>query len=363
MSDQTTKSASNADVKLPTVKELLEAGVHFGHETKRWNPAFGDYIFTKRGKFHIIDLEKTLDKLEIALNFLIKAASEGDILIVGTKRQAREIVKEEATRCGAHFVINRWIGGQVTNFDRIAKSIRKLRSIEEKLDGDISEYNQQQLSVLRREWARLDRLFGGVKQLEKIPSAVVLIDALYEKIPLRELSVANVPVIALVDSNTDPAGLEYPVPGNDDAIKSVKLFMRFFADAILAGNKGNGIKHFFKDFSTVGIKAEDLKESKEEKKVSTSMTHKKSEEEVVKPEKETVKEEAGKPIAKTTKKATAKSAPVEKGVRESRKKAVKKVVKAKVAAKKTVKKVKKTKKASSSKKTAVKKETKGKSKK
>ncbi|MDD3647836.1 MAG: 30S ribosomal protein S2 [Candidatus Dojkabacteria bacterium] len=333
MTDTTSKSASYAAIKLPTVKDLLEAGVHFGHETKRWNPAFEDYIFTKRGEFHIIDLEKTLEKLDEALKFITKAAAEGEILIVGTKRQARGIVKEEATRCGAHFVINRWIGGQVTNFDRISTSIKKLRSIEEKLEGDIEEYSQQELSTLRREWARLDRLFGGVKQMDRVPGAVIIIDALYEKIPLKEIRVANVPVVALVDSNTDPAGIEYPVPGNDDAIKSVKLFMKYFADAVLAGNKGNGVKHFFKDYSTVGIKAEDLKQKSVAKEVSKKVQEK---EEIKK--KQVVSKEEEKAVTKKPTKTSTKTVPTKKVKKATKTTSAKGKIKAGTGTKKATKK-------------------------
>lgn len=359
MTDAKSKSASAADKKLPTVKDLLEAGVHFGHETKRWNPSFRDYIFTKRGKFHIIDLKQTLEKLEEAMNFLEKVSSDGEIMIVGTKRQARDTVKEEAVRCGAHFVTNRWVGGQVTNFQRISKSIKKLRDIENQLSGDISEYSQQQLSVLRREWGRLNRLFGGVKTLETPPKAVVLIDALYERMPLMELKVAEIPVVALVDSNTNPKGIDYPVPGNDDAIKSVKLFMRYFADAILRGNKGKGVEHELEDYSTIGVKSTERKSAESEEKMSATAKAKALKEKVKK-EKKKSSTKAGKSGEKKSraksevKRKTKKVKKAASKKKKSKSKRIKKTKKSSVTTKKVKRKKKKaskTKKSSKSKNT------------
>lgn len=266
MAEKTT--TKKTAVQLPTVKDLLEAGAHFGHETKRWNPQYAEFIYTKRGGFHIIDLENTCRRLGEASVFLQKAAKGGDIIMVGTKRQARDIVREEAIRCGAHFITNRWVGGLVTNFEVVHRGIKRLREIEEKLGGDLEGLTQQNLSVLRREWARLERLFGGVKTLDKLPSAIVVIDAYYERIAVRESKGAGIPVVVLVDSNTDPTGIDYPVPANDDAIKSVQLFTRCFAEAILAGNQGKGVKHEFKDFERVGVKevSKKVEEVEEEKK-------------------------------------------------------------------------------------------------
>lgn len=280
---------SKQKVNLPSVKKLLEAGAHFGHETKRWHPAYKKYIFTKRGDFHIIDLEKTLEKMQEALDFITEQASKGEILIIGTKRQARDIVRQEAIRCGAHFVINRWVGGLITNFDEIQKSIRRLRKTEKILSGNVDEYSQQRLSVLRKEWARLDRLFGGVKTMERLPQAVVVIDAMYERIPVREVKTSEIPIVGLVDSNTNPKDIDYPIPANDDAIKSVRLFVTYIADAILMGNKGKGVEHEFEDYSMVGIKAEDRKDTEEEKE-KEKPTNKKKEKKSKTKSKETKKE-------------------------------------------------------------------------
>lgn len=313
MSGKKTEKAIN---KLPTVKEMLEAGVQFGHETKRWNPNFAEYIYTKRGKFHIIDLEKTLKMLSEAMKFLTDTSRKGkEVLIIGTKRQARDIVKEMAVRCGAHYVTNRWVGGLMTNFDVIQKSVARLREIEEDLSKDTKRYSQQQLSVLRREWARLDRLFSGVKYLKKAPDVIVVIDAHYDKIVVREAKAAKVPIIAIVDSNTDPRGIDYVIPANDDAIKSINLFAKYLADAILKGNEGKGVKHEFIDLSTVGIKEKDIKK---EKRVGMKKSDKKVE---VKKKTKSVKNVAKKRSTKkqTGMKKTAKAA--------KRKKTVKKVKK------------------------------------
>jgi len=266
------KSEKQTSISIPTVKEMLEAGVHFGHETKRWNPSFREYIFDKRGKFHVIDLEKTVENLKKALKYLVDISSKKEILFVGTKRQARDIMKEEATRCGAHFITNRWVGGLLTNFEIIHKGIRKLRKVEEKLSGNLKEYTPQELSVQRREWGRLDRLFGGVKFLDELPGVIVLIDPRFEWITVKEARVAKIPVVAVVDSNSNPNLVDYPVPGNDDAIKSIQLFSKVLADAVLVGNKGKGVQHVLADFSKVGVDKEGKKE--EEKRLKDTKKNK-----------------------------------------------------------------------------------------
>ncbi|MBN2015965.1 30S ribosomal protein S2 [Candidatus Dojkabacteria bacterium] len=311
------KAAKEPSIKLPTVKELLEAGVHFGHETKRWDPEFGEFIYTKRENFHIINLERTLEKFEEALEFLAKTAQGGDILIVGTKRQARDVVKEEAVRCGAHFVINRWVGGLISNYDTVHKSIKKLQDLEEKLSGDIKKYSQQRLAVMRREWGRLDRLYQGIKKLNKVPDAVVIIDAKYEKIVVREARSVGLPIVALVDSNTSPRRIEYPIPANDDAIKSVELMVKYIAQAILAGNKGKGVRHVFRDYSHVGIKLDsesgnaqaEKEEAKSAKQEGTEEKEKKAESKVRKASKTRTEKKPRKKTSvkkESTKKAKAK---------------------------------------------------------
>jgi len=343
MSEEKKAVSSASTIKLPTVSELLEAGAHFGHETKRWNPRFRDFIYTKRGGFHIINLEKTLEKFGEALKFIQSIAEKGgDIIIVGTKRQARDIVREEAVRCGAHFVVNRWVGGQVTNFETVGKGIENLRNIEKQLSGDISGLSQYDLSVLRREWARLDRLFGGVKQLAKRPDAVIIVDAHYENIAVKEARQAGVPIVAIVDSNTDFGLVDYPVPANDDAIKSLELFMKHFADVISAGYKGRGVKHEFTDYSKVGIKG-----------VEDAVPSAKSDTPEAAPEQLQKKEEVSKPSVAAKKEVDPKSTSKKKVT------AVKKTVKkAKTVKKKAVKKATVNKKTATKKKSAKKTTTK-----
>lgn len=319
-----TKSSKKSALSLPTVKELLEAGVHFGHEKKRWNPRFAEYVYNERGGFHIIDLEKTLVKLKEAGEFLRKKAKGGDIIFVGTKRQARDIVKDEAIRCGAHFVINRWVGGLLTNFETIHKGIKKLREVEKKLQGDITPYNQQQLSVLRREWGRFDRVYGGVKNLDEVPDVVVVIDAHFERITVREARSQGIPIVALVDSNTDPGGIDYSIPGNDDAIKSIKLFVNYLAECIIIGNKGKGVEHVFVDLSRVGVREEKegmiSKGEVIEPKISRSSRKRLTRDSKIKREERIIKKEV---------KAKSKIVKVKKKSRGKKKKIVKKSVKSK----------------------------------
>lgn len=300
MNKSSKKKASMPKIELPTPKDLLEAGAHFGHETKRWHPKYEEYIYASRGEFHIINIEKTIEELEKALKFLAKTASRNEVLFVGGKRQAREFVKQGAVEAGAHFIVNRWAGGLLTNFNMIKKSIKQLRELEEVLSGDLDEFTQQELAVLRREWGRLNRLFGGVKNMTRPPGAVVIIDAHYESIALRESIKKGIPIVALIDSNTDPSNIDYPVPANDDALKSVKLFMEYFVKAVKAGNRGKGVQYDFRDYSKVGIKISDLKkEDRQKREKINKKTFKKSED-----KKKSIKEEKRSTKKKSTKKKT-----------------------------------------------------------
>lgn len=260
--------------------------------------------------------------------------------MVGTKRQAREIVREQAIRSGAHFVVNRWVGGQITNFDTVGKGIKGLRDVEEKLSGDISEYTPYELAVLRREWGRLDRLFGGVKQLNKRPDVIVVIDAHFENIAIKEAKKAGIPIVAVVDSNTDHRGIQYPIPANDDAINAVQLLVTTLADAISAGNKGKGVKHEFTDFSKIGVEPKPDKSS--------------AKDDLETPEKE---DEA----SRETKKEEEGGTEASKKTKSSKKKAAGKT-KPEKKKKKTSTKASKTKKKSTKKKTSSKKKTKSKKK-
>ncbi len=245
---------STAQVAVPTVKELLEVGVQFGHESQRWNPKMSKYIYTSKNSIHIIDIHQTEQKLTDAVNFLADAASKGNVIFVGTKRQASDIVKEEAIRAGAYFISSRWAGGLLTNFNVVKKSLAKLDSLEKSFEEGIQGRTKYEVSVMKKEWERLNRLYEGIKSLNSKPTAVVIVDTRYEKAAVREARKIGVPVVALIDTNCDPDTADYIIPGNDDAIGSIRLILKTLADAVLAGNKGNGIKHNLVDYSKVEIK-------------------------------------------------------------------------------------------------------------
>jgi small subunit ribosomal protein S2 len=220
-----------------TMKELLEAGVHFGHQTKRWNPKMQKYIFGERNGIYIIDLQKTLKKFREAYAFVRDlAARGGTVLFVGTKKQAQETVFEEATRCGMFYVNHRWLGGTLTNFATIRKSIARLRRLEEM--GETGEYDRlpkKEVIHLERERTKLQNALVGIKTMDRLPDAVFIIDPKKEAIAVQEAQRLAVPIVAIVDTNCDPTGIDYPIPGNDDAIRSVRLITSRIADAVLEG--------------------------------------------------------------------------------------------------------------------------------
>jgi small subunit ribosomal protein S2 len=220
-----------------TMKELLEAGVHFGHQTKRWNPKMQKYIFGERNGIYIIDLQKTLKKFREAYAFVRDlAAGGGSVLFIGTKKQAQDTVFEEAGRCGMFYVNQRWLGGTLTNFATIRKSIGRLKKIEEmKESGDLDRLPKKEALELDRERQKLEKALVGIKAMEHLPSAVFIIDPRKEKIAVAEAQRLGIPIVAIVDTNCDPTGIDYPVPGNDDAIRAVRLITGRIADAILEG--------------------------------------------------------------------------------------------------------------------------------
>jgi small subunit ribosomal protein S2 len=221
------------------MKELLEAGVHFGHQTKRWNPKMQKYIFGERNGIYIIDLQKTLKKFREAYGFMRDLAAQGGtVLFVGTKKQAQEAVFEEATRCGMFYVNHRWLGGTLTNFATIRKSITRLKKLDEmKESGEYERLPKKEVLGLEREREKLERALVGIKQLERLPSAVFIIDPKKESIAVEEARRLAIPIVAIVDTNCDPTGIDYPVPGNDDAIRAVRLITSRMADAV---NEGRG---------------------------------------------------------------------------------------------------------------------------
>ena len=226
-------------VESTLMKSLLEAGVHFGHETKRWNPKMKKYIYGEKNKVYIIDLEKTRAALMKACEFLRKTASEGgSILFVGTKKQAQDIIKEEALRAGMYYVNQRWLGGMLTNFQTIKKSIKRLEDLERmKEDGTFAKLSKKETSQLNKEAFKLNKNLEGIRAMGKTPKAMFIIDSKKEEIAVKEAKKICIPIVALVDTNCDPDLIDYPIPGNDDAIRSIKLVTGIIADSILNGRQ------------------------------------------------------------------------------------------------------------------------------
>jgi small subunit ribosomal protein S2 len=220
-----------------TMRQMLEAGVHFGHQTRYWNPKMGPYIFGARGKIHIINLEKTLPLFTDAMNFISGLAQKrGNILFVGTKRSAREAVKEEATRCGMPFVAQRWLGGMLTNFRTVKQSIARLKELDAmESEGSYGKLVKHEILGLQREREKLEATLGGIKAMDRLPDALFVIDIGHENIAVLEAKKLGIPVIAVVDTNYDPALVDYAIPGNDDAIRAVQLYTRAAADSVLEG--------------------------------------------------------------------------------------------------------------------------------
>ena len=216
------------------IKELLDAGVHFGHQTKRWNPKMKQFIFEARNGIHIIDLSKTLAQLETACDFLAATVAKGNqVLFVGTKKQAQEAVREAAKACGQHYVTERWLGGTLTNFSTIKRSIARLKEIEKmEADGSINQFVKQEQSVLRREAARLTKYFEGIRTMDKFPAAMFVVDIKREHNAVAEARRLQIPLVAVVDTNCDPDLVTYPIAGNDDAIRSVRLVLSVIVQII-----------------------------------------------------------------------------------------------------------------------------------
>lgn len=223
-----------------SMKQLLEAGVHFGHQTRRWNPKMSRYIFTERNGIYIIDLQKTVKKVEEAYNFVRELAAEGKtVLFVGTKKQAQDSVKEEAERVGQYFVNQRWLGGTLTNFSTIQKRIDRLTQLETmEQDGTFDVLPKKEVIILNKEKERLEKFLGGIKGMKGIPGALFIIDPRKERIAVAEARKLGIPIVAIVDTNCDPDEIDYVIPGNDDAIRAVKLLTGKIADAILEGKQG-----------------------------------------------------------------------------------------------------------------------------
>ena len=220
-----------------TMRRMLEAGVHFGHQTRFWNPKMAQYIFGERNKIHIINLEKTLPLYTEATQFIRKVVADGGkILFVGSKRAARQAVSDEAVRCGMPYVSQRWLGGMLTNFKTIRQSIKRLRDLEEMTaEGATTDFTKKELLKLARERDKLEKALGGIKEMEALPDAVFIIDVGHEEIAVKEAQKLAIPVVAIVDTNCSPEGIDYPIPGNDDAMRAIQLYTQGLADAVLDG--------------------------------------------------------------------------------------------------------------------------------
>lgn len=223
-----------------SMKQLLEAGVHFGHQTRRWNPKMARYIFTERNGIYIIDLQKTVKKVEEAYNFVKELVADGGtVLFVGTKKQAQDSIKEEAERSGMFYINSRWLGGTLTNFETIKKRIERLHQLEAmETDGTFDVLPKKEVILLRKEKDRLEKFLGGIKHMKKLPDALFVVDPRKERIAVAEARKLGIPIVAIVDTNCDPDEVDYVIPGNDDAIRAVKLLTGKMADAILEANQG-----------------------------------------------------------------------------------------------------------------------------
>ena len=223
-----------------SMKQLLEAGVHFGHQTRRWNPKMAPYIFTERNGIHIIDLQKSVGKVDEAYKAISDIANEGGtILFVGTKKQAQDAVKTEAERCGMYYVNERWLGGMLTNFKTIQGRINRLKDIERMSeDGTFEVLPKKEVIQIKKEWEKLEKNLGGIKEMNKVPDAIFIVDPKKEKICVQEAHTLGIPLIGIADTNCDPEELDFVIPGNDDAIRAVKLIVAKMADAVIEANQG-----------------------------------------------------------------------------------------------------------------------------
>ena len=223
-----------------SMKQLLEAGVHFGHQTRRWNPKMAEYIFAERNGIYIIDLQKTVKKVDEAYFAVAEAIKEGgEILFVGTKKQAQDSIKEEAERCGMYYVNQRWLGGMLTNFETIKTRIARLKELEEmQADGTFEVLPKKEVAALLHEKEKLDKNLGGIKEMKKIPDVMFVVDPRKERIAIQEAHTLGIPIVAIVDTNCDPEEVDYVIPGNDDAIRAVKLIAAKIADAVIESKQG-----------------------------------------------------------------------------------------------------------------------------
>ena len=249
-----------------SMKQLLEAGVHFGHQTKRWNPKMVKYIFTARNGIYIIDLQKTVHKVDEAYDFLRDVSSRGKkVLFVGTKKQAQEAVKEEAVRSGSYYVDQRWLGGMLTNYATIKKRSKYLKDLkQQEKDGIFNSLPKKEVIDLKKEMEKLERFLGGIKEMNRLPGAMFIVDPKKERIAIAEAKKLGIPTVAIVDTNCDPDEIDYVIPGNDDAIRAVKLIAGSMADAIIEGHQATVDEEGFEDIAVAEEEAAKIEETDEE---------------------------------------------------------------------------------------------------
>ena len=243
-----TEDYNHGGIKMSVIsmKQLLEAGVHFGHQTRRWNPKMAEYIYTERNGIYIIDLQKSVGKVDEAYNAIYDVAAQGgSILFVGTKKQAQEAVKTEAERCGMYYVNERWLVGMLTNFKTIQSRINRLKEIEAmEADGTFDVLPKKEVIQLKKEQEKLEKNLGGIKNMKRIPDAIFIVDPKKEAICVQEAHILGIPLIGIVDTNCDPEEIDYVIPGNDDAIRAVKLIVSKMADAVIAANQGETAEEY-----------------------------------------------------------------------------------------------------------------------
>jgi len=239
-----TKQMEEKNMSVISMKQLLEAGVHFGHQTRRWNPKMAPYIYTERNGIYIIDLQKSVGKVDEAYQAISDVANEGGtILFVGTKKQAQDAIKTEAERCGMYYVNERWLGGMLTNFKTIKSRIARLKDIERMSeDGTFDVLPKKEVIQIKKEWEKLEKNLGGIKDMKKIPDAIFVVDPKKERICVQEAHTLGIPLIGIADTNCDPEELDYVIPGNDDAIRAVKLIVSKMADAVIEANQGEAVE-------------------------------------------------------------------------------------------------------------------------
>ena len=250
-----------------TMKNLLESGVHFGHQTKRWDPRMKKFIFAERNGIHIIDLQKTITAIKDAYEFIRSTVKDGkSVLFIGTKKQAQMAVEKEATRCNMYYVNNRWLGGMLTNFTTIKKSINRLKKIEKmEIDGTFESLTKKEVALLQKEKAKLDKNLAGIKEMKDLPGVIFIIDTKKEAIAVAEARKCHIPIVAIVDTNCNPEGIDFPIPGNDDAIRAITLFTSIIANAVVEADNEIGLQVIE---NIEGEEAPDLREPQRRKRKS-----------------------------------------------------------------------------------------------